>query len=334
MASPASAGGSSSSSSPQDLINTQPEQLAETIRRSVATARAAGSLFSIDARSSIHVQEGVQFIIRVSNALDKKKAEDKRTEEKQSPKDPFMAPFEPGMFVGRLSDTHSAVLNKFNIVENHTLVITRDFVPQGTPLTLADMTSTLQVVDALDGFGFYNCGPLSGASQPHKHTQVFPRNTPGIGSNVPIEAALPPRLANEASQTVHHIPAFSRAFRHAFVWLTPSKGVSASGTAAHAHNSVQRAQDLHAAYLKALDYLEIPANHPHEPADAAPSYNVLFTAEWLLVVPRAADSHDGIGCNAVGFTGSLFVRTPEDAAKLEVLTPLGLLAAVGFKTLS
>lgn len=30
-------------------------------------------------------------------------------------------------------------------------------------------------VKALEGMFYFNCGPESGASQPHKHIQIFPR---------------------------------------------------------------------------------------------------------------------------------------------------------------
>ncbi len=41
-------------------------------------------------------------------------------------------------------------------------------------MNLRDFEASLITMKALDGFIFYNSGPISGASQSHKHLQVVP----------------------------------------------------------------------------------------------------------------------------------------------------------------
>lgn len=76
--------------------------------------------------------------------------------------------------VGLLSPTHVLVLNKFNVVPHHCLVITRQFENQSDPLNARDLAAAQRVLAAMPqgGLAFYNCGEHSGRSQPHKHMQV------------------------------------------------------------------------------------------------------------------------------------------------------------------
>jgi ATP adenylyltransferase/5',5'''-P-1,P-4-tetraphosphate phosphorylase II len=45
-----------------------------------------------------------------------------------------------------ISDTHTLLLNKFNIVPHHVLVVTRDFQQQSDPLKLEDFEATWAVL--------------------------------------------------------------------------------------------------------------------------------------------------------------------------------------------
>lgn len=91
------------------------------------------------------------------------------------PNNPFL-PYDPAMWVCHITNTHTLLLNKFNLVDHHVLVITQDYAPQEQLLCLEDFTATCAVLHAMQpaGLAFFNCGPLSGASQPHKHVQLLP----------------------------------------------------------------------------------------------------------------------------------------------------------------
>ena len=49
------------------------------------------------------------------------------------------------MFVADVSDTHLCLLNKFNVIEHHLLIVTRKFEHQETLLTVRDFQAVLAV---------------------------------------------------------------------------------------------------------------------------------------------------------------------------------------------
>jgi ATP adenylyltransferase/5',5'''-P-1,P-4-tetraphosphate phosphorylase II len=56
--------------------------------------------------------------------------------------DPFAKEnLESALFIEKLSTTHSLVLNKFNLVSHHAIVITQEFERQESPLTMEDFDS-------------------------------------------------------------------------------------------------------------------------------------------------------------------------------------------------
>lgn len=77
------------------------------------------------------------------------------------------------------------MLNKFAIVPEHFLLITRNFKHQTHLLDADDLAATYACIRAYheyktegkereELFAFFNCGEHSGASQPHRHLQLLP----------------------------------------------------------------------------------------------------------------------------------------------------------------
>ncbi|TCD60737.1 bifunctional AP-4-A phosphorylase/ADP sulfurylase [Steccherinum ochraceum] len=103
---------------------------------------------------------------------------------KKSKSDPFAPPYVPGLYLGELKDVEEdtdyvVFFNKFSIVPNHILLVTKEFHSQTAPLMSSDLVQAYQLLLAARAagkrfFAFYNCGDLSGASQPHKHLQLLP----------------------------------------------------------------------------------------------------------------------------------------------------------------
>ena len=123
-------------------------------------------------------QTQVDWVLRLASIL-KKKPTGSASPGAAAPaeKKKFFNPFdppEPELTVGPLSDTHTLILNKFNVVEHHSIVITNEFLPQTDPLHSSDLEAVYRVLGAMPqgGLGFFNCGEHSGRSQPHKHVQV------------------------------------------------------------------------------------------------------------------------------------------------------------------
>ena len=61
------------------------------------------------------------------------------------PANPFL-PYDPDLWVTHLSDTHTLLLNKFNVVEHHLLVVTRQFESQLDPLNAADFAAIIKTL--------------------------------------------------------------------------------------------------------------------------------------------------------------------------------------------
>ncbi|MFI0459866.1 MAG: hypothetical protein ACH254_19950, partial [Candidatus Thiodiazotropha endolucinida] len=98
------------------------------IRTRTESAIAKGVLHSIPTDFHIVQQGELEFMVRVAHNLNRK-AQDK-VKQTAIPSsvlpNPFLPP-EPEMTVADITSTHLSVLNKFNVVENHLLIVTRDF---------------------------------------------------------------------------------------------------------------------------------------------------------------------------------------------------------------
>lgn len=160
------------------------------VERKSRQALASGVLHPIASQAQLLRDGGIDFVVRVITNLARKVKHTESGSSSQSVKDPFLPPYEADLYVGDLSATHVALLNKFNVLDQHLLIVTRAFEDQCRWLTMADFDAlALAMTD--DGLlGFYNAGPESGASQPHKHLQVVRLPLADIGEALPIQTAL------------------------------------------------------------------------------------------------------------------------------------------------
>ena len=146
--------------------------LAPQIPRQMERALASGVLQPTATHEQALVEGGVAFSVRQIVGFDRKRRSN--VEQAQSGADPFQPPYSDDLFVGDLSDTHVVLLNKFPVLRDHLLIVTRAFEPQQSRLTDADFAALWACMRELGGLGFYNGGPAAGASQPHKHLQWIP----------------------------------------------------------------------------------------------------------------------------------------------------------------
>jgi len=308
--------------------------LRAAIERQTAHALACGALHPIETTHTWIDDGGVRFAVRVAANLARKEAAGLSP---QTPRDPFL-PYEPDLFVADLSPTHVALLNKFNVIDHHLLIVTRRYEPQEALLDVADFTALVDAMRAIDGLAFYNGGQVAGASQPHKHLQIVPlplvSDAPAMASDEasearspahceafveshiepPIEALLGRAQAVHGARPISIVPGLR--FRHAFARLDLGPGSGTSSDAA------RMALDCYRALLDAVDVPSIDVGGVTQ--QGAP-YNLLVTRRWMLVVPRSAERVEGIPVNALGFAGSFFVR---DAAQLQTLARLGPMTAL------
>lgn len=145
--------------------------LHDRIRRAAAHAERCGALVPLATAVAEVVEDGERFEVRVLERLPHKDAV-RRTQDREG-HDPFL-PHDPDLFVADVSATHFCLLNKYPILDDHVLLVTRAFAPQTDPLDADDFAALAWCLAQQDGVGFYNAGPEAGASQPHKHLQFVP----------------------------------------------------------------------------------------------------------------------------------------------------------------
>lgn len=274
----------------------RPGSLWPAILERTRQALDSGALHPIETRFDYLEQSGVRFLIRVARNLERK-AQDKRRQGAEAPAaslepNPFLAP-EPALRVADISDTHLALLNKFNVIDHHLLLVTRRYHDQDCLLNRADFEALSVCMAEFNALGFYNGGRVAGASQRHKHLQIVPALGPE-SLRAPVEALIAPE---EPAGTELALP-----FAHAFAPLRSFEP-----------------HELLGCYGRLLQ--RIGCAQPPAP------YNLLLTRDWMLAVPRSREGVDGISVNALGFAGSLLFRHEAERERVRARGCLALLAA-------
>lgn len=304
--------------------NLSGQKLWQQVEAVTESALACGALKSIPTHSEIrevsyatstHGKITVNFQIRVvenlaqKSKLERAKQEPDTKEPNKKPFNPFL-PYEPALYVGELSDHYRCLLNKFNVVDHHILMVTSKFVPQQTPLDVDDFLAVQTCLQAKDGLVFYNGGPAAGASVEHKHLQMIPLPL-SDESTFPFDELLSSAIvADQPCSTALPFP-------HRFIATAFNDTTIA--------NSSREAADINCKnYHRLLTDLKLSVDHDGMMAP----HNMLMTRKYLWVVPRTKESYQGLAINALGFAGALLVKDKAQLRKLESIGCMELLKAV------
>ncbi|MCZ4303601.1 DUF4922 domain-containing protein [Zoogloeaceae bacterium G21618-S1] len=265
----------------------------DAIDRRLGTAYACGALQPIETDQVQLSDHGVPFVVKWICRRDGQVHRHKPT--RSATHNPFLPP-EPTLTLGAIGQNHRVLLNKYPVMARHLLIVTRDFEAQTRPITDDDLAALGSILAVHGGLGFYNAGARAGASQDHKHLQWIPD--------------LPPLAQRLSEQPVDTTTLFG--FRHAYASLPAalwsSEAIGAS---------------LGQCYRALLVQLGIAPNTPD-----LPPYNLLMTREWMCVIPRSVERWEQISINALGFAGSLFVKSRDQLGPLAQIGPLEILKAV------
>jgi ATP adenylyltransferase len=280
-----------------------------------ATDRAlrTGALLPITTEYTFIEDRGARFFVRVLASIRRKDEERKKQDAREAEgkkANPFLTP-EKDLFVADVSDTHLAILNKFNVVDHHLLIVTRRFEDQETLLTVNDFEALWLCMAEYRGLGFYNGGREGGASQEHKHLQIVPLPLAPEGPAVPVQPLIDRAVIDRDGFGT--IPDFD--FRHVFVRLDPDIA-EAPG------NAARKTFEIYAAMLQSLGMQSPPHLRQSMP------YCFLVTREWMLLVPRSREHFEDISFNSLAFAGSFFVRSAEQLERLRSFGPLNALRSV------
>jgi sulfate adenylyltransferase (ADP) / ATP adenylyltransferase len=294
-----------------------PGALWSKIQQQARHALSCRALHPIDTRYEFMEQGGMRFLVRIlANLVRKEKADLDQQAKPGQPFNPFL-PYDPDLFVANLSPTHLCLLNKYNVVDHHILIVTRTFEDQDTWLTLADFAALAIGMAEIDGLAFYNGGRLAGASQRHKHLQLVPPPLCPDCSPLPLDTVIetlrifpdgqPPnsQLPNNQPVESPRLP-----FRHGILALTAQ--------------SSPTGEMLLAAYHTLLAHVGVQWGQSPQ----AFPYNLLVTRRWMMVVARQQESYKSIPVNSLGFAGSLLVKNSEQLELLKTLGPMTVLKQV------
>ena len=295
----------------------KPDTLLQKTIQVTNSARQTGALKSIETEHHFIEQNDIAFLVRsLANVIRKEKAkQEQEKKEKETGKyfNPFL-PYEKDLFVSDISSTHLCLLNKFNVVERHLLIVTRDFEEQSNLLNFNDFMALWICMREIDGLAFYNGGKEAGASQRHKHLQLVPLPfLPNI-EWLPIAPAIKQVQFNNS---LGRIPSFP--FKNAIARIDLN-------SFDHPVTAAKAMLDCYYTLLETVGFI-VDTNKVQQPG----AYNLLATRKWMLIVPRIQDAGYGISVNSLGFAGSLFVKDRASFELLKDLTPIKLLSEVAVK---
>lgn len=276
-------------------------------------ALRTGTLRPIFTRSTFIHDCGIDFLVRIVSSLVRKSEEKKEHKKKTTPEkqhtNPFL-PYEENLFVTDISDTHVCLLNKFNVIDHHLLIVTRSFEEQESLLTLQDFEAIWICMAEFDGLAFYNGGEIAGSSQRHKHLQMIPLPMADKGPKVPIEPLLTSARFEGNLCFIPGLPFVHVLTRPVPVLTAPPR------------DAATELLKLYRAMLYAVGL-----NSPSAPYGSRQSgpYNLLLTREWMLLVPRSDEFFESISVNALGFAGALLVQ---DELQMELVKDIGGMAVL------
>jgi len=279
----------------------------DSVRSVTASALQTRALDPIDTDFDVMDDRGVRFVVRVVTKLrHKPRVPDVRN--------PFL-PYEAALYVADALPTHVCLLNKYNVLEHHLLIITRCFEDQEDLLSLNDFRALWRCLSEYDSLGFYNSGTLSGASQRHKHLQVvpLPLHPKGGMPAVPIDALLAGcgivdgEVLSTGVLPFRHVLAFWGRHRMA----TPERA---------AHESLARYHDM----LRRAGMWSTEGGS----ARLRGAYNLLVTRRWMMLVPRVRECFHSMSFNSLAFAGALLVQTKTQLAQLRAAGPFAALEHV------
>ncbi|KAF1814992.1 Ap4A phosphorylase-like protein II [Eremomyces bilateralis CBS 781.70] len=158
--------------------------LHDLVSRKYEAGIAAQKLsFSPTELAIIHTASSLPFQLRYCPSLNKKPVQKRAASNEPVEKkvDPFADP-DPDLLIDKIprgAPSHFLVLNKYPIIKNHFILATVIDKPQTYLLELDDLLQTYKLLRSWSSEGrrlyaFFNSGPFSGASQPHRHLQFLP----------------------------------------------------------------------------------------------------------------------------------------------------------------
>ncbi|KAF9478822.1 ATP adenylyltransferase [Pholiota conissans] len=300
---------------------------------SFEAARRSGDLLFFPSTITKHTDSDVEYEIRLCPALQHKAIPPKSItdpepayDDRRKDQNPFAPPYNKNLYIGELKDEETQeefvlLLNKYSVVPQHFLMITKEYKPQTSPLLPSELVQAYSLLLAAREsgqrfFAFYNCGKNSGASQAHKHIQFLPIENSEDGPPIEISARKAQITFPDRPFSLNHLSYANHCYR------LPSQ--------LHTYGPDQLETVLAQAFLQLLDLAISTIRHDESYPVGSPAYNVILTLEHLHVIPRGKEEHilketgGKLSVNALGFAGMLLVKSDEEleAVKKESISKI------------
>ncbi|KAH6693474.1 Ap4A phosphorylase II [Plectosphaerella plurivora] len=285
-----------------------PANLPDLVKAAFSRAKTNADLNYYPTQVALISWGSIPFQLRFSPALANKPTASKPKSASTKPFDPFESPEKGPLFIAEVLPAHNLVLNKFAIVPEHFILATKQYKEQIHLLEEADLAATYACIEAYHGhatelFAFFNSGPHSGASQPHRHIQLLPVEQMKAGLADPNAWNV---LVDELS-SASDVP-----------FTTFSKAISPSTTAAELHHAYLQlfGEALKATRSFADQYLDRDDifTKLEDAAVTEISYNMAMTRSTLVICPRIAEgasilNPQGEPAGKLGLNGTVLAGT-------------------------
>ncbi len=198
------------------------------------------------------------------------------------------------------ADEFTLVLNKFSVIPNHFLCITKEFKPQTSPLNPKELLATYNILKQINEqsgerfIAFYNCGEESGASQSHKHIQFLPLTEKNI-------SLFPDELVGGTQELTPKKPRLESTKVPFANYIVPIPNET---------EKIKIDEDLLGQLF--ITALSRTLTTLRDSGSSGISFNVVMTTRWILLVPRKQETYEGISINSLGVVGILLAKNEKE----------------------
>lgn len=144
-----------------------PGDVAEPFKARTEHTLSCGALQPIPTIYEFIEDSGIRFVVRVVDNLACKAAarqpQGRQSHVSATRANPFL-PDDDALFVTDVSATHVGLLNKYNVMDHHLLIVTRAFEAQEELLNARDFEALCRCLLEVDELAFYNVGAAAGAT--------------------------------------------------------------------------------------------------------------------------------------------------------------------------
>lgn len=181
-----------------------------------------------------------------------------------------------------INDTHILALNAYPVFRPQYLLLTQDsYRLQDEPLDMDDVAAVAKVLFSVSDphYVLYNCTTTSGCSRKHKHMQVLKK--PGVGES---HVASPFRFFPDTQDSNFHVP-----YQYDIHYFNSSAPFEVAA--------------VYEIYLDMLCKCRKRLGLQEADTDSLCPHNLVFTTEWMILIPRRSNDYNGVGANATAMMG-------------------------------